>query len=331
MTRELKNLKEIPIYDLVTAYGVELKRHSTNQWVAPCPSCGGNDRFVVNEQTNMWYCHRHENGHRSAGDTIEFVMLMEGCDFLAACSKLESGTIQASTLVKTYTPARDQSARASTFDTAYWQNMVDKNAHYMNSYSAQGKYLLQRGISIATAKEFRLGGSYAHGELAIAIPYYDFNGSLVGGKWRIINPTENKYHVWKGSNVRYGFGWHALKGSDILFIVEGELNAVSIRESDPDIDALSMGSECSFIPSEVAKRLNHYNNIILWADSDKAIERWTSGLPNYTQTFITVTKKGIKYDANECLRRNGLDNVLHRILTGTLGKSKAYIQQIQNW
>jgi hypothetical protein len=42
-------------------------------------------------------------------------------------------------------------------------------------------------------------------------------------------------------------------------------------------------------------------------------------------------RDGIKWDANECLKRNKLDIALHKLLTGSIGQSKAYRNQIKGW
>lgn len=325
--RDLSNIKDIPLYDLALAYHIELTQKSSNEYCAPCPACGGTDRFVIDTDKNMWFCRKSENGHRDNGDTIEFIMLVEGCDFKSACTKLENGNY-GTTYTNLYTsPIQAQHAPTVTsqFDSNYFGKMLEKNLDYMNKHSQQGKYLLSRGISLETAQTFKIGGSYAHGEKAIAIPYYDWDNNLIGGRWRILEPkTNQRYHAWKGSNLKHAFGWHAHKPtSDTLIICEGEINAMSICETEPDINVLSMGSENSHIHPGIVAHIGNYEKVILWGDSDSCIERWTNDMPNYTRSFISPMRDGVKWDANECLKRNKLDIALHKLLTGSIGQSRA--------
>jgi hypothetical protein len=52
--------------------------------VGPCPSCGGTDRFAVNEQKGIWNCRGCDKG----GDVIEMVRHLDGCTFEQAITYL---------------------------------------------------------------------------------------------------------------------------------------------------------------------------------------------------------------------------------------------------
>ncbi|WP_374307203.1 DNA primase [Methylocella sp.] len=48
---------------------------------APCPGCGGRDRFAVNVRKDVWVCRASSSG----GDAIALAQHIDGSDFLAAC------------------------------------------------------------------------------------------------------------------------------------------------------------------------------------------------------------------------------------------------------
>ncbi|WP_066918391.1 CHC2 zinc finger domain-containing protein [Methylobacterium sp. CCH5-D2] len=59
-------------------------RCTGSEWVGPCPSCGGNDRFSVSIRKNVWHCRKAGRG----GDVIALVQYVEDLDFIAACARL---------------------------------------------------------------------------------------------------------------------------------------------------------------------------------------------------------------------------------------------------
>jgi putative DNA primase/helicase len=64
--------------------GATLKRYGGGEHVGPCPSCGGRDRFAVNERKQKWVC----RGAGGGGDAIGLVMHVTGLTFAQACREL---------------------------------------------------------------------------------------------------------------------------------------------------------------------------------------------------------------------------------------------------
>lgn len=77
--------QRIPIADLISYVGLEMKREGAN-WRGPCPICKrGDDRALFfNAKNNLWYCH---GGCKEGGDIIEFVSRVENIPLkeAAAC------------------------------------------------------------------------------------------------------------------------------------------------------------------------------------------------------------------------------------------------------
>ncbi|WP_072858462.1 DUF7146 domain-containing protein [Loktanella atrilutea] len=76
--------KAIPIMEVAKRLDLlaGLKR-AGREWVGPCPSCGGNDRFGINPDAQVYNC-RHCGG----GDGLALVQLVQACDFPAALAFL---------------------------------------------------------------------------------------------------------------------------------------------------------------------------------------------------------------------------------------------------
>lgn len=70
--------READIMSVATRLGAKLKR-AGREWVGPCPSCGGRDRFGVNPQKRVFIC-RGAGG----GDVVEMVKHVQGYAFAGA-------------------------------------------------------------------------------------------------------------------------------------------------------------------------------------------------------------------------------------------------------
>ena len=58
--------------------------HCGNEWIGPCPRCGGRDRFSINIRKRLFCC----RGCQVGGDVITLVQHLEGCDFSTAVAQL---------------------------------------------------------------------------------------------------------------------------------------------------------------------------------------------------------------------------------------------------
>jgi CHC2 zinc finger len=75
------------IHDVAVEHGAHLKREG-HEWIGPCPICGGRDRFAVNQQKRIFNCRGAGEGTYGAGDSINLVMHVTGCDFIEACERI---------------------------------------------------------------------------------------------------------------------------------------------------------------------------------------------------------------------------------------------------
>jgi hypothetical protein len=73
----------VPINRELERRGITLRRQGT-ELVGPCPRCGGDDRFAININKQVFNC----RGCGAAGDVIDLVMFLDSCDFVHAGTTL---------------------------------------------------------------------------------------------------------------------------------------------------------------------------------------------------------------------------------------------------
>jgi hypothetical protein len=75
--------RAVHIENEVARRGINL-RIQGSEHVGPCPHCGGDDRFAINTNKQVFNC----RGCGARGDVIDLVEFLDGCDFKAACTTL---------------------------------------------------------------------------------------------------------------------------------------------------------------------------------------------------------------------------------------------------
>ena len=86
-TNWIETARARDIHDVAVEFGAHLKREG-HEWVGPCPICGGKDRFAVNQQKRIFNCRGAGEGTHGAGDLINLVQHVVGCDFLEAVERI---------------------------------------------------------------------------------------------------------------------------------------------------------------------------------------------------------------------------------------------------
>jgi hypothetical protein len=74
--------RAVRLEDEIARRGIKLKRQGKEQ-IGPCPRCGGDDRFSVHIEKNVWHC-RNCKTDKDCGDVIGFAQWMDQCDFRTA-------------------------------------------------------------------------------------------------------------------------------------------------------------------------------------------------------------------------------------------------------
>jgi hypothetical protein len=79
----IERARAVPIEQVTERRGIKLTKRGKEQEGA-CPVCGGNDRFSINPEENVWNC----RGCQKGGNPIDLEMHLNGGDFNAAVERL---------------------------------------------------------------------------------------------------------------------------------------------------------------------------------------------------------------------------------------------------
>jgi hypothetical protein len=79
----VRRARGVPIETEIERRGIKLRRIGLER-VGACPKCGGDDRFAINMQKQVFNC----RGCGIGGDVISLVEALDGVDFNTACTQL---------------------------------------------------------------------------------------------------------------------------------------------------------------------------------------------------------------------------------------------------
>ena len=160
-----------PIAEVVARYGVELKRQG-RAMVGRCifhPDSGRPNLYIYAD-SESWRCYRCGIG----GDVLAFVMRAENIGFREAVDRLTGGRQGPVRPVPRPAPAPRPASKGPEERTAEELAVLQAatNFYHFNLLAEPRAldYLAQRGISLATAREYRLG--YAAGDQLLAFLHW---------------------------------------------------------------------------------------------------------------------------------------------------------------
>ena len=160
-----------PIAEVVARYGVELKRQG-RAMVGRCifHTDNGRPNLYVYADSESWRCYRCGIG----GDVLAFVMHAENIAFREAVDRLTGGNQGPVRPASRPAPARRPASKEPEDRTPEELAVLQAATNfYHSSLLAEPRaldYLAQRGISLATARECRLG--YAAGDQLLAFLHW---------------------------------------------------------------------------------------------------------------------------------------------------------------
>lgn len=147
---------------LLQKYGIPAS--SLNGKGAPCPICGGNDRFTYDNKRGRgdWVCRKCNNGDRKAGDGFELICKSTGITFRELMSKLEGGTLADARAQARRTPVASAPRASRKVDPKWAQNRLDSMWERANRIGDDGlvsRYLRARvpGLDVPPSPALRMG------------------------------------------------------------------------------------------------------------------------------------------------------------------------------
>lgn len=313
---------------------VELRRHG-RELTGPCPICqAGDDRFNIRADRSGWLCRQCTP---QGGGVFDLIARVENISVAQAMANHRAHSQPPTTQTTKIQPVNSQYTLDDTpYKHSDWQHkaerMVCKSETALPGSPAM-EYLLTRGIDIETAKIYRLGYNPAwptkyddvNGRLtptetvpALVIPWIRESGIICALKVRLIGdrPHHDRFRQMRGSRQEV-FGEHLGRHHDRAILVEGELNAISIKMAHPNADVLSFGGDTN--TSELERVATSYQSILVWLDNPERTERFQSELAHVKKQSATYMISPDKNDANDLLQKFGvkfLAELIRRIAPG---------------
>jgi hypothetical protein len=326
-TQQINDLRDrINLMDFCAAHATfSLSGSSANgRLVGPCPVCGGDDRFHVEEK--VWHCRQcrpcEPGKRRDLYELIQFLGLAH--DFKAAYVYADrwAGGAGAATVAAT----RHRQPERKPVNQDWLHKLVLQAEHLLTKAPLGMEYLTGRGIAQITAKAFRLGykidvkfNGGKDDAPAITIPWLE-DGKFTRIGYRFLEPvTDNgkstKYKTMSGASLpgvpSALFGAQADRNSDTLAILEGEINAVSVWQVT-SWNVRSFGSQ--EVSQEQVKKLKKladgYKNLMIWADTQEKAALLGAQI-GHSNMLVRCSPNNL--DCNDLLKMGKLGQFLEKI------------------
>ncbi len=329
-TIDTKRINEnVNLIDLAGGY-TTLRRESATEMAGPCPKCGGDDRLHVKRDT--FFCRQCYPLGNGSHDAIGFMRWLRGLSFVDACQALTGGRLPVAT-GQPVTPKREGKAveRSETWQKDAQKLVKNAQRLLLGSQVVQTE-LERRGLGAQACEAWGVGAVMRpHPALgksmpAIVVPWLEADGETVQAvQFRFVGVTKDqgRFTQLKGGERRL-FGLHRLRGKPVLVVCEGELNAVSIWQEKPGVDAVSFGPEDNTrgqTLDDLTRLAGDYQHVIVWADKPGIAKELQAAIPGAFGFFSEL--HGEKVDANDWLHRGKLAS----LLTGLLEKMTGSNQQ----
>lgn len=339
------------ISDLVGSLGLERLRMNS---VGPCPACGearrgrGDPRgpIGVSGDSRGWRCHRCGAG----GDAIDLVAHKVVGESFSDCSKEQMtevrGWFERAGLIDSRSrspsirsagrsvsaprrrrvePPVENPGAGSGGAFAWSDDLVPRAAERILDQtdpigSAVCSYMLWRGFTIETVREWSLGAFEANGRPWLVIPLRDDLGRVVSARFRSVprdsESTEKKqYRVCSGRPLPL-FGSHLLAGDHErpVVIVEGELDAIAAWQYGIRANVVSGTGGASTFKEEWLDLLEPYRSFVLLYDDDEAGDKGAESVAEKLGRYRVARGKLPRNDLGDCLRHGDPLDVVERSL-----------------
>jgi hypothetical protein len=315
---QIETLRQVDVLSLATeVYGAKLEKCTPRELAGACP-CKGctarRDGFHVNTELNRWRCYTcHPSGWY---DAAELVVAVERVGFRQAAEKLLTGNAKKCDVASAHLSAT--STPSPSYRQSWARTILEIAQDRLWSVAGEQArvYLKARGLLSPTWEVYGLGfGEWRDKQHdrwlpSIVIPWLSSNAShLAALRYRHIETDGKvKYRVY-GNLADRLFGWQAItQPADVVILVEGEINAMSIYQELPadSIHVFSVGSQANRLSESVVAHVSTYRRVIVWMDEPDRAGAIAKMLPN----AVAVDSASMGGDANELLQANQLSGFL---------------------
>jgi hypothetical protein len=325
-----RNLREsLPIPDALRrlAPHVHLRKNGAER-CAPCPKCGGHDRFYITADGKGCACRQC---HTQRMDVAGLAAWLLDVPMHEALDVLNGHAPAKSVSVSTDFQSSKSVSVSADFQPAAWRTDASgrvQEAHARlfgdtETAAAARRYLLSRGLAPDTWRAFLIG--YERAKVpgtqdwrpAVCWPVtHETTGETVGIRYRFLETHAGKrYTSLYGSRLSGRLFGAQLLWADrtavlrCLVITEGEINAMSVYQAcnAAGVDVLSFGSESQrTLPAWAVSVAQAYGAVLLWIDDTDKAHELARQVP-FGYVLRSVQTDAGKQDANA------------RLLDGTLG------------
>ncbi len=301
------------VFDLAQI-DTRLKKVSHREYAGPCPGCGGDDRFHVQpdrKEGGAWMCRKCWPAESKGwADNIEYLRQFRHMSFTAAQSFL-AGKVETAIerVERAHNRKLEQYGRPPN---QTWQDRAASYAEQAQSrlWTPEGRagldYLRSRGLTDETIGAAHLGYAVYYGVPHVVIPWY-----ADGAYWRInlrdirpdIGKDQKRYHNIAGSSNAGLYLGDSLKYKRPVFMVEGELDALSIAQEAGDlVSVVATGTTTGSRTDKWVTRLAMSSAVLVAYDNDSdgdkaAKEYWLHVLAHNSIRYKPIFHK----DANAML------------------------------
>ncbi len=317
-------------YDLLTLALIDTKlKRAGAFYIGPCPFCGGRDRFNLKATTEGWRWFCRGCGEDKYHGPIDYIMRRDNLDFKRALESL-GGNVEPGPREQVTPQAPEITLPDPDWQARAWNRTNDAFAYLQSETGEPGRrYLAERGISKATIYTYLIGldpnkfdTATKTTRPAITIPWFDHapdGETITAIKYRFIDElARDPKHRYTSLGKQILFGLHAAAGQDVLILVEGEINAMSIMQASAQellhIDALSFGSQSGSRQGVLQKVAHDYRSVIVWADDPEKAKEIRSLLDRPAAALCSPEMDGHKYDANALLQKAWLVDFLREAI-----------------
>jgi hypothetical protein len=288
-----------------------------------CPKCGGKDRWHVNHSNLMlWAC---RGCHPRYGDAIEFYRWYYGMPFWEAVRTLEEHVNGGAVQRTTRTVLQNQKVETvKEWKKPEWQSIVRsivESSKVMLAKSPALPYLHQRGFTDSTIADFDLGYQRHGGNRdCVTIPWRYLDNTVTSLKFRFFDEAardKRRRFTSHAGGEQILFGSHLWQGHEMLIMVEGEMNAMSLYQMAVNaglpVDVGSFGGEDNKqhlvdVCKASKKTMLWYDNEVKLAKAMQIIEE------NHVSGVLGITND---QDANDILVKLG-EQALYDVILKSL-------------
>lgn len=337
MTVDIDRIKhEIPIVTLIAqSFTIVGKGHTL--------TTAEHDSLKIFTRNNSWtwYSQAGRDGRNLGGSVIDWYMYIHRCSDGEAIRALHA-LLEGGALPPAPRPGSPGKQPAAAWKSDRWQTEARRRLEAAqaalydedNAAAAAGRaYLAERGIRFDMWVAFGLGYAPAWNLKAgrhmpaIWIPWH--NRQITAIQYRFLgvgkdDETADRFGQLKGGD-RYLFGLHhcfetAPGQLQTLFLVEGEMNAISIFQAAFGLhacDVVSFGPRANLRNGNVApvavKVAQRYKRVIVWVDEPEDALTALGTIPNALPVRSPLID-GREHDANDLLRAGLLGDVIYALI-----------------